>query len=336
MTDSLLLLKEENKRLSQLAEKDWLTGLCNRMAAEKRINDWLKTRKAGTLFVLDVDNFKSINDRYGHIAGDKVLQGIADILTLISFSTDIIGRVGGDEFIVFMPASQKPDFIEVRCQQMKQQFSELTRSGFIVHGLSISICGSSYQKGDDYQCLFDRADQCLLREKSHRKNRQAAKTGETLFLSGTGGLKIDMKQIRQELSEPEQALGAFCQDYDNFVSIYRFVERRLQRVQSSVYSILFTLMDEQGDFPPLQERCRLMEMLHECIQLSLRSGDVFTRYSSCQFLVMVSDVTNTETNTIAERIRESFGHCLAVTMQPYRLTFNQYPLKPAFSKNCCS
>lgn len=195
MTDSLLLLKEENKRLSQLAEKDWLTGLCNRMAAEKRINDWLKTRKAGTLFVLDVDNFKSINDRYGYIAGDKVLQGIADILTLISFSTDIIGRVGGDEFIVFMPASQKPDFIEVRC--------------------------------------------------------------------------------------------------------------------------------------------RLMEMLHECIQLSLRSGDVFTRYSSCQFLVMVSDVTNTETNTIAERIRESFGHCLAVTMQPYRLTFNQYPLKPAFSKNCC-
>lgn len=331
MIDKLDLLREENQRLSQLAQTDWLTGLYNRMAVEQKVNDWLKNGRQGTLFALDVDNFKGINDRYGHIAGDRVLQQIAELLLKLAFRTDIVGRIGGDEFIIFMPVSRDGGFIESRCRQIEQRFQDLPRSRFIVRKISLTVCGSGYQAGDDYQSLFDRADQNLLREKAAKKRRDGMGEGRKDTERGNS-LKIDMERIARELSEPEQAEGAFCQDYDSFVCTYRFMERRLRRMKSEVFSILFTLTDERGDFPYLQERDPLMERLHERIRHSLRLGDVFTRYSSCQYLVMVCDVTDVQTDAIAKRILEQYGRHLGVEEGRYHLIYHRYPLKPAASK----
>lgn len=329
--DKMDLLREENQRLSQLAQTDWLTGLYNRMAVEQKVNDWLKNGKQGTLFVMDVDNFKGINDRYGHIAGDRVLQQIAELLLKLAFRTDIVGRIGGDEFIIFMPMSQNADFIESRCCQIEQRFKDLPRSRFTVRKISLTVCGSSYQAGDDYQSLFDRADQSLLREKEMKKS-QDNMGGSWKNAEHDNSLKTDMERIGKELSEPGRAEGAFCQDYDSFVCTYRFMERRLRRLESEVFSILFTLTDERGDFPYLQERDSLMEQLHESIRFSLRLGDVFTRYSSCQYLVMVCDVTDVQTDAIAKRILERYEQCLGDVEGRYHLIYNRYPLKPAFSK----
>lgn len=140
-------------------------------------------------------------------------------------------------------------------------------------------------------------------------------------------LKIDMEQVSLELSESNPQEGAYCQDYDSFVSIYRFVERRLLRVNSSVYSLLCTLTDEHGDFPDLPDRLVLMEELQTIIQRSLRAGDVFTRYSSCQYLVMVSDATDVQTDAIAGRICEKFESSVSAAKR-YRLISKRYPLKP--------
>lgn len=344
MTDKLSMLREENKRLSQLSEKDWLTGLYNRMAVEERVSEWLKTGKSGTMFVLDMDNFKKINDRYGHIAGDQVLQGIAEVLKKMAFRTDIVGRVGGDEFVIFMPVSQDEEFIVSRCRQIEQRFQKLPRSQFVVKKISLTVCGSCYEDGDDYQSLFDRADQRLLQEKAARKRQaeQAELRTDSISTSGTTStgaaaattsLKIDIEQISRELSEPGQAEGAFCQDYDSFVCIYRFMERRLRRMHSEVYSILFTLTDGEGDFPSLQIRGEVMETLHECIRTSLRLGDVFTRYSSCQFLVMVCDATAAQSDAIAQRIQIRYEQqCPCVVDGGCHLVYNRYPLRPAFSK----
>lgn len=339
MADKLSMLQEENKRLSRLAEKDWLTGLYNRMAVEERVSEWLKTGKSGTLFVLDMDNFKKINDRYGHIAGDRVLQGIAEVLEKMAFRTDIVGRVGGDEFVIFMPVSQDEAFIESRCRQIEQRFQKLPRPQFVVKKISLTVCGSCYQDGDDYQSLFDRADQKLLQEKAARKRQ--AETAEFRIdsrssagtASDTTSLKVDIEQISRELSEPGNAEGAFCQDYDSFVCIYRFMERRLKRIHSEVYSILFTLTDGEGNFPSLQVRGELMETLHECIRTSLRLGDVFTRYTSCQFLVMVCDATSAQSDVIAKRIQKRYEQqCSCAADGDCHLVYNRYPLKPAFSK----
>ena len=75
-----------------------------------------------------------------------------------------------------------------------------------------------------------------------------------------------------------------------------------------------------------------MEDLHEVIQSSLRSGDVFTRYSSCQFLLMVCDASGTETDSIAERILNKFNQHISC-YDGYQIRYNRYPLKPVFSTN---
>lgn len=326
MNRVLTILQNENRRLLEQAEHDWLTGLYNRRSVEEKVNNRLKVMKSGVLFILDIDRFKSINDRFGHLAGDQVLQGVALILEKMVFRNDILGRIGGDEFVVFMGVSPGPDFIEERCRQIKQQFLNLPCDQFMVNKLSVTVCGSRFQKGDDYQSLFDRADQSLIKEKSLRRKRPDGMDDKRELLPDIKSLKIDMEQLNFELSEYNPKAGAFCLDYDSFVNVYRFVARRLQRVKSSVYSLLFTLVDEKGDFPGLYDRILLMEELHQMIQMSLRAGDVFTRYSSCQYLVMVSDAAGEQADAIAERIREKFEKS-SLLAEKYRLISRRYPLK---------
>ena len=96
------MLKDENTRLRVLAEHDWLTGLYNRRAAEAHVDEALLKNGGGMLLVLDIDHFKQVNDRYGHLIGDALLCEAARTLRDIFFPRDIIGRVGGDEFIIYI------------------------------------------------------------------------------------------------------------------------------------------------------------------------------------------------------------------------------------------
>lgn len=86
------------------ASRDPLTGLYNRAAFERELCQYVQsadTSPCGTLLMLDIDNFKQTNDQLGHLEGDKALQRMAGILTATFRHEDIIGRLGGDEFLVF-------------------------------------------------------------------------------------------------------------------------------------------------------------------------------------------------------------------------------------------
>lgn len=316
-------LKRENERLSHMAEHDWLTGLYNRGAVEKRIDACLMERRQGVIFALDVDQFKQINDRYGHIAGDMVLKEIAASLPGLTFCNDILGRIGGDEFVIFMPVCQTREFAESRCRQIRQYFMEHEFLDSAVLKLSVTVCAALYRNGDTYRSLFDRADQSLLAEKKRRGSRERQRRANS-----ASSLETDLIWISRELSEPSVTAGAFCQDYDTFVGIYRFVERRMRRVHSSVYSLLFTLSDGNGDFPSLQERECQMSTLKEVICSGLRLCDVFTQYSSCQYLVMISDVMPQEADQIGQRILCRYREKIDL---PDNLSLNvqRYPLRAA-------
>jgi len=168
MQQELSKLKQENERLEQLAHLDWLTGICNRGYTEECVDGLLSSRQTGVLLMLDVDRFKQVNDRYGHITGDRLLEKIAEKLRTMVFRTDILGRVGGDEFVIFMPIGQEERFVEERCVQIRDRlrFVELDGQEF---QLSVTVAGALAEQGDDYQTLFDRADQILLEKKRSRK-----------------------------------------------------------------------------------------------------------------------------------------------------------------------
>jgi diguanylate cyclase (GGDEF)-like protein len=100
------------------ADTDLLTGLTMRTAAQQMIQDHLKTDKHGVMMLLDLDRFKSVNDRLGHQMGDKVLKDVAADLAKMFRNTDVISRLGGDEFIIYMKAVPEHDWAVQRAEQV--------------------------------------------------------------------------------------------------------------------------------------------------------------------------------------------------------------------------
>lgn len=317
-------LEKENADFKRRMEIDWLTGLYNRGTMEQKVNERLIKERTGSMIAIDLDYFKQVNDRYGHIVGDELLQDIGDILNKMFGGRNLVGRVGGDEFAIFLPAALDDASLKSRCVQIRERFREIRVKKTILVKVSMTVSFSRYQEDDSYCSLFDRADQKIM-EKKRIRNMKKSKVFEPGIDSG---IELDMSLIAGEMQEENPQPGAYCQDYETFKSIYRFTERRLRRVSSSVYMILFTLTDAENNFPTLDKRDYQMEVLGQGIQESLRMGDIFTQYSSCQYLVMVSDVTQESAEMIAERISRLFYVKRKEDMEEV-VIHHCYPLKAA-------
>ena len=100
--DDIVASAKERQNLEILASTDIMTGILNRGSGERKVIDAMANDKTGMFCILDVDKFKDINDDYGHNVGDKVLRGIADVLKLTFRDEDIIFRLGGDEYAVYV------------------------------------------------------------------------------------------------------------------------------------------------------------------------------------------------------------------------------------------
>ena len=296
------ILKDENTRLRVLAEHDWLIGLYNRRASEAHVDEVLQKNGGGMLLVLDIDHFKQVNDRYGHLIGDALLCETARTLRDIFFPRDIIGRVGGDEFVIYILGGCTQEAVDGRAAQLAERLRKAGRRYGMQWNLSFTLGFAEKQEGDDYISLFDRADQMLLARKKTRRARRPDGTDP----GGERSVCTDMALIRRELREKDPPKGAFCQDYETFKQIYRFVERGLKRSGQSAYIILMTLTDAQGQFVPLAAREEYMSWLSDDLQNSLRSGDLFAPYSSGQYLLMVLGASSENAAVIAARIHTRF------------------------------
>ena len=106
--------KRQTEKLTERASRDALTGLYNRAEAFRLVAEHLaqSQQQEHTLMMMDIDNFKQINDTKGHLFGDTVLQDIGRMLKKLFRSTDIVGRIGGDEFVTFLPGTNSRAVIE--------------------------------------------------------------------------------------------------------------------------------------------------------------------------------------------------------------------------------
>ena len=319
-------LEQENCALQTLAELDGLTGLYNRITMERRVDDHLRCKQPGTMIVLDLDHFKQVNDRYGHIAGDMLLCTIASVLKKMFNGQNLVGRVGGDEFVIFIPSILEDARTAGECLRIQERFREVRLGDSILIKLSITIDSADSLTCSKYRDMFDCADQKIMAKKRLRNLKNG--TGYASPAREPAGIQPDMSLIAREMEEKEIPPGAYCQDYETFKQIYRLEERRLRRDKKRAFIILFTLTDRNNGFLPLDKRDAEMDMLGEEIKQSLRMGDVFTRYSSCQYLVMVLDVSLENVDVIAERICSSYYRVHQETADNLVL-HRSYPLKPA-------
>lgn len=165
------LAQQELLKTSQL---DPMTKLYNKVSAEKQITACLEEVTEtlfGAMLVIDIDDFKLINDRKGHFAGDQVIKCIADKLRDTFRSSDVLGRFGGDEFIVFIKNIYSEKIVIEKtarlCNAVREAY-DLKVDGFTV-SLSVGIAFAS-DSTITYQQLFKRADQALYLAKSNGKN----------------------------------------------------------------------------------------------------------------------------------------------------------------------
>lgn len=173
-------LKESEKRYKGLSQTDSLTGIYNRryffLLAEKEVKKAYRYKRDLSVFMLDLDFFKKINDTYGHAAGDKVLQLTAKILTQNLRSVDIFGRYGGEEFVIMLPETNSIDALKVaeRIRRYIETTSFEVDDNVIINiTVSLGVC-SEPVKGTDItnlNKLIDGADQALYRAKRSGRNR---------------------------------------------------------------------------------------------------------------------------------------------------------------------
>ena len=160
----------ERRQLEQEARHDSLTGLINRPAVLAKLDQLLSIRKRPlTVAVLDLDGFKAINDQLGHAAGDAVLRAVADRLTRASRPTDIIGRLGGDEFLMLIEA-EVASFGPIAERLVGEIEQIIEHEDRIVH-VSASIGAAGITDLSTAASVLEQADRAMYRAKRKGRGR---------------------------------------------------------------------------------------------------------------------------------------------------------------------
>ncbi len=167
--------KQMEDELRRLATTDTLTGVSNRRhLLEQAENEIRRARRYGhplTVLLLDVDHFKRVNDTFGHRAGDKVLQRIAQVCADRLRDSDVFGRTGGEEFVAMLPETDAAG-AEPLANRLRQAVADLELPEPMENfGVSISVGGAQLQQGDNVDSLIGRADQALYAAKRQGRNR---------------------------------------------------------------------------------------------------------------------------------------------------------------------
>ncbi|MCG9730712.1 GGDEF domain-containing protein [Shewanella sp. Isolate13] len=173
-------LEQTKSKIEYLANHDSLTGLANRRSLfyqlEKRLEGERNSHKGLAIAYLDIDNFKSINDNYGHQVGDQVLVAVANILTRTALHQDTISRIGGDEFILVTTFEYQQTHIsnQVHLNSLRQQLHNALCTQLLINGhrIKISVSVGLHLVNDfsaEPSSLINHADNEMFKQKQSRR-----------------------------------------------------------------------------------------------------------------------------------------------------------------------
>ncbi len=176
-------LQEAQNKLTRLAATDDLTALYNRKSAFERLDEEISKNRRFTTplscLLLDVDHFKRVNDSYGHLAGDKVLQHLADCLRKFSRKYDILCRYGGEEFLIILPETNLSSALAV-AEKYRREISDSIvtfEQQEIRVTASIGVTEAILDQPESHDSMIGRADEALYQAKEQGRNRVNAIQG---------------------------------------------------------------------------------------------------------------------------------------------------------------
>ncbi|MBQ7775686.1 MAG: diguanylate cyclase [Lachnospiraceae bacterium] len=299
-------LEKKTRQMEQATLKsltDALTGLHNRDYLETNLQELLGEGHGGTLFMIDLDNFKTMNDTYGHIVGDKTLQYFAEVLKLHADEKDIVCRLAGDEFVTFYTDLTDKEAAARKATGIIRMFSEkmgvLGYPGIVSVSVGIMITDGS----ESFQSLYNKADKSLYFVKNNGKNAYHI-YGEHKDTPEEINTIVDLEVVRHMMEDGlENSKGAFHVAYDEFKKIYDFVIRYVERKQQEMQIVLFTLELKEQSSLTIENA---MSILETSVITSLRSMDAGTKYSNKQYIVLLLDTNRENGRLVAERVINKF------------------------------
>ena len=276
--------------LKKTSTTDALTGLFNKAASEEELAKICK-RSVGSLMMIDLDSFKLVNDIHGHAMGDKILIAFADILRAAFRSSDLIGRMGGDEFVAFCDGVQEETAISLKTQFINEKITEAAKRLMgedmnIPLGASIG-CVLVPNSGTNFVELYKMADKALYTVKQNGKH------GYSIFSEDAPEEEVEtvvtLAQIEMILGERNKERGAYVLPVESFRIVYRFLKRTRGGYGKTICILLFSLK-RKGDDEKISLKDASEQFL-DCLHETLRRGDVITKNGRNQFIALL---TNTD------------------------------------------
>lgn len=168
--------KEKKASLEAKADTDLLTDLYNKAATERKIKEYITANpdEQALMFVLDIDNFKKINDTMGHAFGDEVLRAVGTMIKTEFRASDIIGRTGGDEFTIFLKSVKEEEELKKQVERILRFFGNLQVGEYVKYSPNASIGAAVFPRdASDFESLYKAADAALYVAKKRGKNQLA-------------------------------------------------------------------------------------------------------------------------------------------------------------------
>ena len=301
------------KTIESLTEEvaiDKLTGFLNKAAGTERISKLCETA-VGTLMILDLDNFKLVNDLYGHDMGDRVLRSLADVVCRNVRAEDVIARIGGDEFMAFCRNMEDEKGVATLTQRLNEELlheaSRLMGEEFDIP-LGISVGAAMVpEHGRDYELLFSLADGALYRAKQNGKHGSVVyHPEEEEGDSREGNAQKELARITKIVEERNIGGGALMLGMEQFSFIYRFVKRFGKRYGGRDAKLLFVLSEKEDAGASGKKMKEVSEQFGLCLQDTLRKSDTILLSKPNQFFLLLPEVSEQDFPHVIQRIMKAW------------------------------
>ncbi|MBR5360319.1 MAG: response regulator, partial [Lachnospiraceae bacterium] len=304
--NNLLNTYDQMNTFEVKASHDSLTGLLNKETATEQAMA-LCANAQGILAILDIDSFKLVNDIYGHETGDDFLVRFSLILKQLTSDKGMVGRIGGDEFLLFLDNATENDlndFSDKINSRVLTEAQELLGDQMVIPlGVSIGAVAVP-QAGTDFTELFRIADRELYRVKENGKH------GYELYSPGIKGditditEDINLNTLSRILEERNVPQSAMWMGKEAFGNIYRYMIRYMDRYQGTAYKLLYSI--DIADDADEQEKTVITDRVRELLQFSLRNSDIMMQIGSNHFFLLLPEINEYNAKRVVDRIEKSW------------------------------
>jgi len=299
---------EQITTLRKSSTTDALTGLLNKASAAVELTKVCQS-SLGALMMIDLDSFKLVNDIYGHDMGDKVLVSFADILRSAFRAGDLIGRMGGDEFIAFCNGVHDDAVIEHKAQFINERILEAAKKLMgeemnIPLGASIG-CVFVPMSGNVFPELYKKADKALYTVKQNGKHGYSIYSDDDVAEESLAEV-TGIEQAEMILGERNPDDGCFVLPFEAFRNVYRFLKRNRGAYSKMTCLIIFSLKRHKSGSIQMADAA---DQFLTVISTTFRQGDAITQNGNSQFFALLTNAdAYRDVKKVTDRTQANWDH----------------------------